>query len=106
MRTPRHLEALWFANTCNSIMWWTYAKAAWRAGAAAVGASGLAFKTTLKGGGTLQNSALRDLWVALLTSAALLASAIAGTVKLANGPTLRSPLAISVLWCLYGAWGE
>ena len=102
VRTPRHLEALFFANTCNAIMWWSYLKGAWRAGVAAVGAGGLAFKTTLKGGGTLQNSALRDLWMAILTAGGLLASAIAGTVKLANGPTLRSPLAISVLWCVYG----
>lgn len=103
VRTPRHLEALFFANTCNSIMWWTYAKAAWRAGMAAAGAGGLSFKTTLKGGESLQNSALRDLWVAVLTVGGLLASAIAGTVKLASGPTLRSPLAISVLWCVYAA---
>ena len=26
VRSVKHVETLWFANTCNSIMWWTYLK--------------------------------------------------------------------------------
>jgi len=48
------------------------------------------------------DGAIRDLWLPGLTAAALAASAIAGAVKLFTGPTVASPLAISVLWALYG----
>ena len=46
----------------------------------------------------LMNSALRDLWMPGLCAFLLLASIITGFVKLAQGPTLASPLIISILW--------
>lgn len=42
------MEALWFANTANSLLWWTYVKAFWRALNSVFGEK-IKFKTTLKG---------------------------------------------------------
>ena len=53
----------------------------------------------------LMNSALRDLWMPGLCAFLLLASIITGFVKLAQGPTLASPLIISILWA-FVALGE
>jgi len=55
-----------------------------------------------QGASAFMDGAIRDLWLPGLTAAALAASAIAGAVKLFTGPTVASPLAISVLWALYG----
>lgn len=74
-----------------------------RAGASALGAGGITFKTTLKGASAFMDGAIRDVWLPGLTFAGLAASAIAGAVKLFQGPTLASPLAISVLWATYAA---
>jgi hypothetical protein len=46
-RSLKHIEALWFANVANQILWWTYVKACWRALSSACGQS-ITFKTTLK----------------------------------------------------------
>lgn len=51
VRNVQHVQALWFANTANSILWWTYVKACMRAVMTLVGASSITFKTTLKVGG-------------------------------------------------------
>lgn len=48
VRSYRHVEALWFANTANSLLWWTYVKAFWRALNSVFGEK-IKFKTTLKG---------------------------------------------------------
>ena len=48
VRSYRHIEALWFANTANSILWFTYVKAFWRAINSAFGEK-IRFKTTVKG---------------------------------------------------------
>ena len=58
----RDLKALWFANVANSILWWTFVKACWRAAGAAFG-KGLTFKTTIKGANALMNRAVGDLWM-------------------------------------------
>ena len=84
-------------------MWWVYVKACWRALLSATGLGGITFKTTLKGASALVDGAVRDLWLPGVAFGALAASAIAGAVKLLSGPTLASPLAISVLWAFYGA---
>lgn len=41
VRSPKHVETLWFANTCNSIMWWTYLKVC--VGCVCVGGEGMDF---------------------------------------------------------------
>ena len=84
-------------------MWWVYVKACWRALLSATGLGGITFKTTLKGASAFVDGAVRDLWLPAVAFGALAASAIAGAVKLFSGPTLASPLAISVLWAFYGA---
>lgn len=48
VRSYKHIEALWFANTANSLLWWTYVKAFWRALNSVFGEK-IKFKTTLKG---------------------------------------------------------
>ncbi len=48
VRSYKHVEALWFANTANSLLWWTYVKAFWRALNSVFGEK-IKFKTTLKG---------------------------------------------------------
>lgn len=43
-------QALWFANCANTLLWWTYVKACWRALSTLTGVSNITFKTTLKVG--------------------------------------------------------
>jgi hypothetical protein len=81
---------------------WTYVKALWRAVNSICG-SKIQFKTTLKGASMLMNSALRDLWMPGLCFFLMVASIITGFVKLAQGPTLASPLIISILWAFVAA---
>ena len=81
---------------------WTYVKALWRALNSFFG-SRIQFKTTLKGASMLMNSAMRDLWMPGLCLLLLVASIITGFVKLAQGPTLASPLIISILWAFVAA---
>ena len=48
VRSVQHVQALWFANCANSILWWTYTKACMRALMTLMGLSNITFKTTLK----------------------------------------------------------
>ena len=47
-RSVKHIEALWFANVGNQVLWWTYVKACWRAAGSACAGKGITFKTTMK----------------------------------------------------------
>jgi len=49
-RSFKHIEALWFANVGNQVLWWTYVKACWRAAGSACAGKGITFKTTMKVG--------------------------------------------------------
>ena len=72
VRKLSHLRPLWFANVSNSILWFTFVKACWRALGAAFGKT-LTFKTTIKGANMLMSTAVGDLWmptIALLGSLA------------------------------------
>ena len=100
VRSPKHFEALWFANVANSLMWWTYVKAFGRAINGVFGQK-IQFKTTLKGASMLMNTAFRDLWMPGLCFALLLATIVTGLVKLFTGATVSSPIAISIVWALY-----
>lgn len=73
VRKLSHLSPLWFANVCNSILWFTFVKACWRAVGAACGKS-ITFKTTIKGANALMSSALGDLWMPILVLGGGLAS--------------------------------
>ncbi len=48
VRSSKHMEALWFANVGNSVLWWTYVKACWRAVGSVLTKKGITFKTTAK----------------------------------------------------------
>lgn len=48
IRKVQHVQALWFANCCNTNLWWVYAKAIYRASSSAFGGNGIKFKTTVK----------------------------------------------------------
>ena len=52
VRRVQHIQALWFANCANTLLWWTYVKACSRAVTSLLGASNITFKTTLKAGPT------------------------------------------------------
>ena len=98
-RSFKHVEALWFANVANSLLWWTYIKAFWRAVNSICGQK-IQFKTTLKGASMLMNTAFRDLALPGLCFFLLLASLITGIVKLfkvclpAPDPTSPSGLCV------------
>lgn len=62
----------------------------------------ITFKTTLKGvGARLQQSAIGDLWMPLISFVALLATLCIGLQRLIHGPTVITTLAISVVWIVY-----
>ena len=48
IRKVQHIQALWFANCCNTNLWWVYTKAIYRAVVSAFGGNGIKFKTTVK----------------------------------------------------------
>ena len=98
----RDLKALWFAGIANSILWWTFVKACWRAFGGAFGRS-ITFKTTLKGADALRAKSVGDLWMPT-TSFLALASALGfGMFKAATGPAVVSTLSISLIWIIYNA---
>lgn len=98
----RDLKALWFAQVANSILWWTFVKACWRAAGAAFGKS-MTFKTTLKGANALMNKAIGDLWMPTTCFLALMSALGFGLYKAATGPSVVSTLSISLIWIMYNA---
>ena len=68
-----HIEALWFANISNAILWFTYVKGCFRVLSGMFG-SKITFKTTLKGAGKLLNSAIGDLWMPFVCLVLLIVS--------------------------------
>ncbi|KAK9804363.1 hypothetical protein WJX72_009368 [[Myrmecia] bisecta] len=100
MKKWKHIEALWFANIANQILWFTFVKACWRAMNSVCGKT-ITFKTTLKGASKLMDSALGDLWMPITCLLALTVSLGIGLQKLINGPAVITTLAISVVWIIY-----
>ncbi|DBA65793.1 TPA: hypothetical protein ACH3X2_002830 [Trebouxia sp. C0005] len=103
VRHPNHTEALWFAAVANSLLWWTYIKACWRAITAKLFCSVITFKATAKGPGKLENSAFRDLWLPGLSFILLMISVGVAIWQLFTGAAVLSPLCISMLWAIYNA---
>ncbi|KAK9823799.1 hypothetical protein WJX72_005584 [[Myrmecia] bisecta] len=103
VRTPRHFEALWFANVANQLLWWTYVKACWRAFTSKICLQSITFKATAKGPGRLKDSAIRDLWMPAVSFFLLAISIVMGVWQLLDGSEVFSPLLISVLWATYNA---
>ena len=105
VRTPRHIEALWFANVANSILWWAYVKAAWRMLLARVFFcfSSVTFKATAKGKGKLAASIVGDVWLHALFFTLLAVTIGVAAAQLFTGAAALSPLLISVLWAANAA---
>jgi endoglucanase len=106
VRTPRHVEALWFADTANAILWWAYVKAAWRMLVARIFfcCSRVSFKATAKGKGRLaQASIVGDVWLHAAFLLVLAVTIAVGVWQLVAGAALLSPLFISVLWAAHAA---
>jgi len=131
VRSPKHLEALWFSNVANTLMWFTYVKALHSALSAAVLGKAITFKTTMKGAAMLMNTAFRDMvrrarprallcscgprgrraarrgarwaaqWMPGLCFVLLLATLLLGLIKLGSAATIASPLCISIVWIVY-----
>ncbi|KAK9842280.1 hypothetical protein WJX81_004432 [Elliptochloris bilobata] len=101
VRSPKHLEALWFSNIANTLMWFTYVKALYSALSSVTLGKTIQFKTTLKGAAMLMNTAVRDLWMPGLCFILLLATLILGLIKLGTSATIASPLCISIVWIVY-----
>ena len=99
----RDLKALWFANIANSILWWTFVKACWRAAGGVFGRS-ITFKTTAKGvGNMLAAKALGDLWMPATSFISLFTALCFGLYKVFTGPTVVTTLSISIIWIAYNA---
>eukprot|EP00884_Botryococcus_braunii_P012540 jgi/Botrbrau1/21287/Bobra.0573s0001.1 len=98
----KDLKPLWFANVANSILWWTFVKACWRAAGSTLG-SAITFKTTLKGANAFLNKSIGDLWMPVLSLLALLSAFGFGLFKVITGPTVITTLSISLVWILYNA---
>jgi endoglucanase len=106
VRTPRHVEALWFADIANSILWWAYVKAAWRMLWARVFfcCSSVHFKATAKGkGNKLQASIVGDVWLHAVFLFVLAVTIAVAVWQLVAGAAVLSPLLISVLWAAHAA---
>jgi endoglucanase len=69
----KDVKPLWFANVANSILWWTFVKACWRAAGSTFG-SAITFKTTLKGANAFLNKSIGDLWMPTCSLLALLSA--------------------------------
>ncbi|KAK9908885.1 hypothetical protein WJX75_004221 [Coccomyxa subellipsoidea] len=103
VRKLSHFEALWFANIANSILWWAFVKAWWRAFITRLFCccSRMSFKATAKGKGRLANSAAGDIWLHCLAVIVLAATMAIGIWQLVAGAQALSPLLISVLWAAF-----
>ncbi|BDA41271.1 Cellulose synthase 1 [Coccomyxa sp. Obi] len=103
VRKLSHLEALWFANVANSILWWAFVKAWWRAFITRLFCccAKMSFKATAKGKGRLANSAAGDIWLHCLAVIVLAATMAIGIWQLVAGAQALSPLLISVLWAAF-----
>jgi hypothetical protein len=100
-RALGHLKSMWFASVSNSILWWAFLKAMYRATVGRWLSGTIVFKVTAKGLQRLTNLPLRDLWMAALWFVFSLVSLIFGLVHYIKGGVLDSPLAISLLFMTY-----
>jgi len=98
-RTRRHLMAMWFAQTCNSVLWFTFFKGATMTPINQFMGKKLTFKTTLKGAARLANTPVRDLMMPTILLLFSLLAFILGCISLK--PDVNAPLAISLCWALW-----
>ena len=100
-RSFRHLKSMWFAAVANSILWWAFLKAMYRATIGRWFAGTIVFKVTAKGLQKLNNLPIRDLWMATLWFLFSIVSLVFGLITYIRGEVTDTPLAISIIFICY-----
>lgn len=100
-RSRKHIFPLFFSNISTVLMFWTFVKAFWRSLIAKTRFGNITFKTTLKGFGRLQNSAIGDLWVPITVFVASAVSLGIGISKVVNSGQPKTTLLVSLLWMIF-----
>lgn len=92
---------MWFAAVANSILWWAFLKAMYRATIGKWFAGTIVFKVTAKGLQKLNNLPIRDLWMATIWFIFSIVSLIFGLITYIRGEVTDTPLAISIIFIAY-----
>ena len=100
-RAFAHLKSMWFSSVANSILWFAFLKAMYRATVGRWLSGTIVFKVTAKGLQRLNNLPLRDVWMSSLWFIFSLISLIFGMVHYFKGGVLDTPLAISLIFMVY-----
>jgi cellulose synthase/poly-beta-1,6-N-acetylglucosamine synthase-like glycosyltransferase len=100
-RSLRHFKSMWFAAVANSILWWAFLKALYRATIGRWFAGTIVFKVTAKGLQKLSNLPIRDVWMATVWFIFSLVSLIFGLITYIRGDVTDTPLAISIIFIAY-----
>ncbi len=100
-RSFGHLKSMWFAAVANSILWWAFLKAMYRATIGRWFAGTIVFKVTAKGLQKLNNLPIRDLWMATLWFLFSIVSLVFGLITYIQGEVTDTPLAISIIFICY-----
>jgi len=100
-RSFGHLKSMWFAAVANSILWWAFLKAMYRATIGRWFAGTIVFKVTAKGLQKLNNLPIRDLWMATLWFLFSVVSLVFGLITYIRGEVTDTPLAISIIFICY-----
>jgi cellulose synthase/poly-beta-1,6-N-acetylglucosamine synthase-like glycosyltransferase len=100
-RSFGHLKSMWFAAVANSILWWAFLKAMYRATIGRWFAGTIVFKVTAKGLQKLNNLPIRDLWMATLWFLFSIVSLVFGLITYIRGEVTDTPLAISIIFICY-----
>jgi hypothetical protein len=95
------MQSMWFAAVANSILWWAFLKAMYRATIGKWFAGTIVFKVTAKGLQKLNNLPIRDLWMATLWFLFSIVSLIFGLITYIKGEVTDTPLAISIIFIAY-----
>ena len=100
-RSPSHLKSMWFASVANNILWWAFFKAMYRSTLGRWIEGTIVFKVTAKGLQRMKDLPIRDIWMSMLWTIAMLVSLILGLVHFFKGGVYDTPLAISLIWLAY-----
>lgn len=100
-RSFSHLKSMWFASVANSVLWWAFLKAMYRATIGRWLSGTIVFKVTAKGLQRLNNLPIRDIWMSAVWFIFSLVTLIIGLVHFFKGGVLNTPLAISLIFMIY-----
>jgi len=95
------LQSMWFASVSNSVLWFAFLKALYRATIGRWLSGTIVFKVTAKGLQRLNNLPLRDVWMSTIWFIFSLVTLIFGLVHFFKGGVLDTPLAISLIFMIY-----